>query len=250
MKSPIWARWSLLAAVDAYLLARLVPDWARLGSGLHAPHRWIESSGADAAGLTLGLAMIWVAAAWLALGLLLTLLAASPGPLGARAGTWARRLVPAMLLRAVAGAAGLSIIITPAAADAQPAPISAISSWPIDARAPVLPASNSAPAQSSPSWPTDPPIDTPGNGDPAPGTPTSRPADVTVTPGDSLWLIAAQRLGGSPDPAAVATEWPRWYAANREQIGTDPALVRPGQELHAPAPDGPPTAGQRAGDSR
>ena len=247
MKSPIWARWSLLAAADAYLLARLVPDWARLGSGLRAPHRWIESSGADAAGLALGLAMIWVAAAWLALGLLLTLLAVAPGPLGARAGTWVSRLVPAVLVRAVAGAAGLSMIITPATADAQPARSIAASSQPVDAGSPGLSGSNSAPAQPAPSWPTDP-IDTPTPSTTTPSTTTPGTTEVTVVPGDSLWLIAAQRLGNA-DPAAVATEWPRWYAANRQRIGTDPALLRPGQVLHAPAPDDPPPADQRTEDS-
>ena len=253
MKSPIWARWSLLTALDACVLVRLVPDWARLGSGLRAPHRWIESSGADGAGLTLGLATIWVAAAWLALGLLLTLLAVAPGPLGARAGTWASRMVPAVLVRAVAGAAGLSIIITPATADAQPALRATTSSRPIDAHAPGLPASNPAAPESAPRWPTDPPIDAPAPETPAAGLPSpGRPAapvpaaEVTVVPGDSLWLISAQRLEGNPDAAAVTTEWPRWYAANRQQIGTDPGLLRPGQVLHAPAPDGPPPAAQPA----
>jgi len=249
MKSPIWARWSLLAALDAYLLARLVPDWARLGSGLRAPHRWIESSGADAAGLALGLALLWVAAAWLALGLLLTLLAAAPGPLGARAGAWASQLMPAILVRAVAGAAGLSIIITPATADAQPAAGIATSSRSVEARPPGLPAPAPAPApaESTPRWPTDPPAGTPSaQPSAAPGMAT----EVTVVPGDSLWMIAAQRLGDSPAPATVATEWPRWYAANRQQIGPDPALLGPGQVLHAPAVDGPPPAtDQRTGDS-
>jgi hypothetical protein len=34
--------------------------------------------------------------------------------------------------------------------------------------------------------------------------------------------------------AAIAAEWPRWYAANRERIGTDPDLIRPGQRLLPP----------------
>jgi nucleoid-associated protein YgaU len=61
-----------------------------------------------------------------------------------------------------------------------------------------------------------------------------------VRPGDSLWLIAQRRLGPFASPAQVSAEWRRWYAANRERIGADPALIRPGQVLHAPAEASPP----------
>jgi hypothetical protein len=33
----------------------------------------------------------------------------------------------------------------------------------------------------------------------------------------------------------VARTWPRWYAANRDAIGPDPDLLRPGTVLHPPA---------------
>jgi nucleoid-associated protein YgaU len=68
-------------------------------------------------------------------------------------------------------------------------------------------------------------------------TPPNRPSPdaVTVRAGDSLWLIAARRLGPHPGAAQVVAEWPRWYAANRAAIGPDPDLIRPGQVLHAPA---------------
>jgi nucleoid-associated protein YgaU len=59
---------------------------------------------------------------------------------------------------------------------------------------------------------------------------------VTVRPGDSLWAIAAERLGGTPSAARIQAEWPRWYAANRRMIGTDPNLVRPGASLLVPEP--------------
>jgi nucleoid-associated protein YgaU len=55
-----------------------------------------------------------------------------------------------------------------------------------------------------------------------------------VRPGDSLWLIAAHRLGPTATDADVAVTWPRWYAANRAVIGADPDLIRPGQLLSAP----------------
>jgi Tfp pilus assembly protein FimV len=59
---------------------------------------------------------------------------------------------------------------------------------------------------------------------------------VTVRPGDSLWLIAARRLGPDPSTVEIAEAWPQWYAANKQLIGSDPDLIRPGQVLHAPAP--------------
>jgi nucleoid-associated protein YgaU len=59
---------------------------------------------------------------------------------------------------------------------------------------------------------------------------------VRVRPGDSLWLLAAQRLGPHASDAQIAAEWPRWYAANRVVVGPDPDLIVPGQVLHVPAP--------------
>jgi resuscitation-promoting factor RpfA len=59
-----------------------------------------------------------------------------------------------------------------------------------------------------------------------------------VATGDSLWLIAARRLaatGADLDDAAIAAEWPRWYAVNADLIGPDPDLIRPGQRLVAPS---------------
>jgi nucleoid-associated protein YgaU len=61
---------------------------------------------------------------------------------------------------------------------------------------------------------------------------------VRVHPGDSLWLIAARHLGPAATSAQIAADWPRWYAVNRTVIGTDPALVLPGQLLHAPPDQG------------
>jgi nucleoid-associated protein YgaU len=58
-----------------------------------------------------------------------------------------------------------------------------------------------------------------------------------VQPGDSLWLIAARRLGPDASDEQIAANWPRWYAANRAAIGDDPSLIEPGQVLHAPPSD-------------
>src|SRR4051812_42531392 len=65
-----------------------------------------------------------------------------------------------------------------------------------------------------------------------------RPAASTratrVRTGDSLWSIAADRVG-RPTTARVARTWPRLYAANRAVIGPDPDLIRPGTRLVVPA---------------
>jgi hypothetical protein len=67
---------------------------------------------------------------------------------------------------------------------------------------------------------------------------------VVVEPGDTLWTIAARRLGAGAPAAAITTAWHAWYAANRSTIGPDPGLIRPGQRLVAPAN---PSLGDRAG---
>ncbi|HWB65202.1 MAG TPA: LysM domain-containing protein [Mycobacteriales bacterium] len=64
----------------------------------------------------------------------------------------------------------------------------------------------------------------------------SHAAPVVVRPGDTLWGIAASRLGGHPSDANIAAAWPRWWHANRQVIGPDPNLIHPGQRLRPPAP--------------
>lgn len=60
---------------------------------------------------------------------------------------------------------------------------------------------------------------------------------VVVLRGDSLWGIAAARLGAGASAAEIARSWPRWYAANREVIGENPDDLRPGTRLQPPAPE-------------
>lgn len=57
---------------------------------------------------------------------------------------------------------------------------------------------------------------------------------VVVRPGDSLWSIAARRLGRGASHEAITAEWHRIYALNREIIGSDPDLIEPGQRLALP----------------
>lgn len=58
---------------------------------------------------------------------------------------------------------------------------------------------------------------------------------IVVRPGDTLWAIARSRLGSRSDDATVAREVHRWYGTNRDVIGDDPDLIRPGQRLTTPA---------------
>jgi nucleoid-associated protein YgaU len=115
-----------------------------------------------------------------------------------------------------------------------------------DARDPGAP-----PASPSAPWPDlAPPVTSPHDlvvrpaphGVGAPGTPprsapegrTDAP-EVIVHRGDSLWAIAARHLGPGATNAAIAAEWPRWWAANRDVIGPDPDLILPGQRLTPPS---------------
>jgi nucleoid-associated protein YgaU len=65
---------------------------------------------------------------------------------------------------------------------------------------------------------------------PAAGAPVVTPAvrEVRVAPGDTLWDIAARRLG-------AGASWPAIYALNRDVIGPDPGVIRPGQRLALPS---------------
>lgn len=60
---------------------------------------------------------------------------------------------------------------------------------------------------------------------------------VVVRPGDSLWAIARRELPPGASDAAVTDRWHEIYAANRDVIGPDPDLVRPGQRLLLPRKD-------------
>lgn len=69
--------------------------------------------------------------------------------------------------------------------------------------------------------------------------PVSAPATSTITvqPGDSLWSIAAEELPAQASTTQVTQAWHAWYDANRDVIGTDPHLIRPGQVLTTPDAD-------------
>lgn len=60
-----------------------------------------------------------------------------------------------------------------------------------------------------------------------------RPRWHAVLPGETLWSIAAERLE-TDDVRRIARYWPRIHRANRDEIGPDPNLIRPGQVLELP----------------
>ena len=277
----------LLAAADAAVLALDLPDFTALWLHLRAPGAWLGESGTDAALATVAAALLWCAAAWLALGLFAALAGGLPGLPGRVATALSRRLLPRAVAATLAGSAGLGVLVAPAVAGAASPPSPHPSTppalpaptWPADppARAssqPPIPAPAHRPSAASlpvPGWPSDPAPTTPGRSRPRPVTstvpiptaptgsatapppphtaahppaaggtrsappPPSQAVRVRVRQGDSLWLIAARRLGADPSQADIAAEWPRWYAANREVIGADPGLILPGQVLVEPS---------------
>ena len=67
--------------------------------------------------------------------------------------------------------------------------------------------------------------------------PGGQSTEVTVRPGDSLWSVSSARLGPYASDVDVALDWPRIYQANRDIIGANPNLLRPGQVLQLPPAD-------------
>lgn len=61
--------------------------------------------------------------------------------------------------------------------------------------------------------------------------PISRTYEVKA--GDCLWTIAATVLE-TDDMSRIARYWPRLHKANRDVIGADPNVIRPGQILRLP----------------
>lgn len=153
--------------------------------------------------------LAWLLASWLLVAVAVTAGGHLPGLAGRGAAALARRLAPATVRRTVELALGLTVAVgamatTPAAAQDL--------DWPTGQ-------THLAAAE------------------PAPAPPDPAPAHVLVEPGDCLWTLAEQHLaarGAATSDAAVAQAWPSWWAANREVIGDDPDLLRPGTRLAPP----------------
>lgn len=131
-----------------------------------------------------------------------------------------------------------------AAPAAQQAP--AVPSWPPEGApwsAPAAPAPQTPPLQRAPQRapqrvpqraPRSAPQSTLPSTEGSRALPGGDAGDVVVHRGDSLWSIAARSLPPGATASQVALEWPRWWAANRDVIGTDPDRLLPGQLLRAP----------------
>ncbi|WP_129785708.1 LysM peptidoglycan-binding domain-containing protein [Promicromonospora panici] len=66
---------------------------------------------------------------------------------------------------------------------------------------------------------------------------TERAPLVVVEPGDTLWAIAADRLTAeraATHPSDVAAAVNRWHHTNRQVLGGNPDLIRPGMVLRQP----------------
>lgn len=251
MRSPVRVGAVVLADVTAIRI--LYPDWRFIAAGLRDPGSWIERAGADTVVGTLAATALWVVCVWLGLASLVVLAGALPGTAGVIARSLGNAAVPAILRRAVAGALGVGILVAPAAALASPSPsptsgassAGAASMSPLPA--PSWPSASAASAQPTVAmtsgWPSNAErVPRPPGGAAPPAArdgrrqPPAANESVVVRSGDSLWVIAAARLGRPASDDQVAVAWPRWYAANRAEIGSDPNLIRPGQILHAPDP--------------
>jgi hypothetical protein len=90
-----------------------------------------------------------------------------------------------------------------------------------------------------PDWRPSPPVQDPGliAAQPVRAEQDTPPAlsEVTVLAGDTLWDIASRHLGPAASDVDVALHWPRWYDANKSQIGESPHVLLPGQILKAPS---------------
>lgn len=195
-----------------------------------------------------------VLGSWLTAVLVAELLARAPGTLGRMATALGDRLTPALMRQVLTLALGAGT-----AAVTFPAPTVAATALPPSA---VVPADRSPRDLPDPGWPSHderPPAPRPVSPDrPDPGwiptTPERPSGDLTllgertqgreedesdrlvvVRRGDTLWHIAARHLGEGATDAEIARHWPRWWAANREVIGSDPDLILPGTRLVPPS---------------
>lgn len=190
----------------------------------------------------------WVLTGWLIVTGVLIALGRRPGLTGRLTSVAAARVAPAAVRRAVEVALGLTVTVgvlgaSPALAGIPHPPADAVRSldWSGggSGRAPDL----DWPAPAAPTS-TEPPASTIGGVAPGASAPPraaalpSQDGLVVVRPGDSLWSLAEQELqargADDPTPAQVASRWPTWWAANRELVGDDPDLLRPGTALAPP----------------
>lgn len=260
-------RVSTLLAIGAgtgALLARvapfpgLVPRITEIGRD---PGTAVAVRGVDSVVGTVAAAGSWVALGWLVLAVATVVAHRLPGRAGRCADVVAALLVPLAARRVLAAALGLALAgaagATAVGAAPGPAGSPSVASVDLDRTttapeagpAPAMSPTGAVPAGSGPGVADDrAPAGSRAEADDrcAPGGGTVAGSEVVVVrPGDSLWTIAARHLGPEADDRRVAQEWPRWWGANRAEIGSEPALISPGGRLVPPAPADPCSAGVR-----
>jgi nucleoid-associated protein YgaU len=228
-----------------------------------SPLTTVNTVGGERTAVVVAASAAWVLLGWITVAGLLVAAAAAPGLAGRAAATLTRFAVPAAargLLCTVLGVGALAVATSPAMAAA---------GLPMAGGAPQASPSHGGSVHLNLDWPfaessgvPRPSLTERTPSTPVPGTPETSPqvpnpssppgkpsapdrADeperhaprnpaVIVRPGDSLWSIAARRLGPGAADVRVAQEWPRWWAANRAIVGEDPDLINPGQRLTPP----------------
>lgn len=200
----------------------------------------------------------WALTGWTVLAVLLTLGGRLPGLLGRAAGAVAARTVPGALRRTVEVALGAGLVLGTVGGVGSTGGVSAWADPGVDT-APVtssVTSSVTVPAAVGLDWPvtapaapaattratTHRPATPPASSAPVPVSTTSPDPTgcVVVAPGDTLWDLAERSLraagDATPTARAVASTWPSWWQANREAVGDDPDLLRPGTRLAPPPP--------------
>lgn len=208
-------------AVAAGAAATLIVSGAPLTLLRHPGAAWRDAS-TDTAVASLAAVVAWVGVCWLAVGVLLSVAATLPGACGRASARMYSAVTPAVVRRTVEALVGLTVASVPV-----------VTPWvgPALADSGRSRSEVAVPSLDRPAGEVPPPVHLPAGASPLRHT---QPTRYVVRPGDCLWTIAARHLGAGASVDAVAATWPRWYAANRAVIGTDPDALRPGQRLVVP----------------
>ncbi|MFN2319958.1 MAG: LysM peptidoglycan-binding domain-containing protein [Dermatophilaceae bacterium] len=189
---------------------------------------------------------------WVTTGLLASVVATLPGPLGELSARMRDTIAPQAVRRWAALLLGVAVVSACAPGAAVASEVRSVRTLDHSAASPapaplwLEPAQVSADSAPAPEW-TPPPI----RAQPPVTLTASRPAaedqaiEVTVRRGDTLWDLAAAYLSPDATDAEVATAWQQWHAENRDVIGPDPDLILPGQVLTVPVAESLPAGGSR-----
>ena len=248
-----------VAAAGLLLLGHLVASgllaWAT--AGVHGRVRAPGPASVDALLALAAAAGAWVALTWLTALTVLTVLTAAVAGLGSRAHRRVAALTPRLCRRLRRRAAGPGRRRRPAVRGAagrggphgrgrgrwrHPPPVCRRATARRCRSAMRWTGRPPASARLDPGPPAAPPRQDAGSGSlvrlvaSTPAVGRAVVDEVVVRRGDTLWDIAARHLGPDASAAEIATEWPRWHAANATVIGPDPDLMLPGQRLLPPRP--------------